>query len=732
MPKLLDQSHGAASQTFSDLWFRVADTKPRLSPHARFIRQRQGPAVRYVVEDPAGGAYYRLSEAARFFVGMLDGTRTTDEAWHACLAQLGDEAPTQRECLDLLAQLQLYGLLVGDQPLAPDMIAERQQRFRSQRRKRRTGNWLFYHIPLLNPEPVLHPLRGILRLAWGWPGAIVFTALSLWAVFELIVNIDRIGSSFNNVLDPSNIIWLAAAFLAIRFLHELGHATACKAMGGRCTEIGVMLIALIMPLPYCDASSSWRFPDTWRRVLVALGGIFIELALAAGATIVWAHAEPGLTRTLAFNIMIISGATTFVFNLNPLLRYDGYYILSDLTGTPNLANRAKELWKHLVLTKLFGVLSSKSPPVRDIAEARFLLTYHALALPYRLTVVTAILILVMGQYLSLGIILAVFFGFIWLVLPVVMCAWYLATSPQLLGRRARAIGATLAIVGPLVAVFLWLPLPASARVPAVVDWSDLGTLRAESPGYLREVRIAPGERTKAGDLVFVFDNPTLVRDRDAARARVDRAEAVLDAAAADAPAKRRVAETHLSLARDELAELERQVRALRITAPTEGRLVTPRSTGHELEQGAGRFVRKGEVLAYVLPDAGPTLLAAVTDEIAPRVLQQLEPGSTRASARLRGTAGTQIDATVARVWPAGTRELPTTALASSTGGAILQDPADPRRALSPITQVELVPEASDTLLQGRRGRVRIELPAEPLAPRLVRHIRALIDARLGR
>lgn len=736
MPSFFDHNQGAASQTFSDMWFRIAETRPRVSPHARFVRQQQGSGIRYVVEDPTSGSYYRLSEAARYFVGMLDGQRTADHAWRACLAQLGDEAPTQRECLDLLAQLQLYGLLAGDQPLAPDMIAERQQRFRKNRRKKRTGNWLFYHIPLINPEPVLHPLRGPLRLIWGWPGALAFLALAAWALFDLITNIDRIGSAFNNVLDPSNLVWLGIAFLAIRILHELGHATACKAMGGRCTEIGVMLIAMIMPLPYCDASSSWRFPETWKRVLVAMGGILIELALAAVAAIVWAHSEPGALRTTAFNVMVISGITTFVFNLNPLLRYDGYYILSDLTGSPNLASRAKDLWKHLVFTKLFGVVGHKPPPVRDGAEARFLLLFHALAVPYRFTVVTAILLVILGQYLSLGLVLAAVFSVIWLVLPIVAAAWYLATNPTLVGRRARAIGATAAIIGPLLGAFLFLPLPADARVPAVVDWKGLRPLRAEAPGYLASLAITPGGWAEAGETILTFDNPTLVRDRNAAAARLRRAEAMLDAAAADEPAKRRVAETHLTLAANALADLDRQVASLTVRAPVAGRVVTPRTSAHELEQSLGRFVRKGEILAFVLPDTGPTLLAAVTDDLAPRVLPRLTPGASTAQARLRGSAGTEIDATVTRVWPAGSRELPTTALASSTGGMILQDPEDPRRALNPITQIELEPhaEANDLagLMHGRRGRVRIELPPEPLAPRLVRHFRALIDARLGR
>ena len=114
----------------------------------RFIRQKHGPTVSFVIDDPAGGQFYRLSESARFFLGLLDGRRTVDEAWEACLAQLGDDAPTQKECIELLAQMQLYGLLVGDQPISADMVPERQSRDSGSRRlKQRTGNWMFLQYP---------------------------------------------------------------------------------------------------------------------------------------------------------------------------------------------------------------------------------------------------------------------------------------------------------------------------------------------------------------------------------------------------------------------------------------------------------------------------------------------------------------------------------------------------------------------------------------------------------
>jgi putative peptide zinc metalloprotease protein len=728
-PALLREPPG---ETFSDVWYRVAETRPRLSAHARFVRQRQGRIVSYVVEDPAAGHYYRLSEPARFFVGMLDGRRTADDAWRACLAQLGDEAPTQRECLELLAQLQLFGLLSGDEPIAPDMLAERQQRFRRQRVNARTGHWLYFNIPLMNPEPVLHTLRGPLRLAWGWPGLLLLSAVGLWALAEVLTSLDRLEGAFNNILDPANVALIGVSFLAIRLIHEIGHATACKAMGGRCTEIGVMLIAFVLPLPYCDASSSWRFPETWRRVMVALGGVLIELLIASVAAIVWARAEPGTLRAVAFNVMLISGVTTLLFNLNPLLRYDGYYVLSDLTGIPNLASRARELWKHLIVGRAFGVLGSRPPAVSGSSEAWFLLLYHALAVPYRLLIVASILLIVLGQYLSIGLVLAAVFGVIWLVVPVVSAAWYLISNPQLVGRRARALGVTAAVLLPAAALAGFVPLPAHATAPATIETAGLEPLRAGTDGYLREILVAPGDRAEAGAAVFVLSNPTLEADLVSARARVRGAEAALDAATTQAPSRRRIAETELERARSGATDLAREVEGLRIAAPVGGTVAAPRGAQLDLGNAIGRFVRRGEILAYVMPTDRPVVVAALSDDLASRVVPGLSPGRTHASVRLRGSAGTATRSVVTRIWPAGTRELPSAAFAASTGGGVLQDPYNPRRALHPLTQVELTPEPGARLAHGRRGLVRFELPRQPLLPRVISHVSGLIEARSDR
>lgn len=716
--------------TFADMWYRVADMKPRVSVHARFVRQRHGPSVSYVIDDPAGGHFYRLSESARFFLGLLDGKRTVDEAWEACLAQLGDDAPTQKECIELLSQMQLYGLLVGDQPISADMVPERQSRFKQQRLKQRTGNWMFFNIPLANPEPILRGLQPYLKVMWGLPGLIAWLALVLAAFVVFITHTDRLGSSLNGILDPSNLVWIGVLFLFIRAIHEFGHAMACKAMGGRCTEIGVMLIAMLLPLPYCDASSSWKFDQTWRRVVVACGGMIVEFVFAAIATFVWAFSEPGLIHALAFNLMVISSVTTFLFNINPLLRYDGYYVLCDVAGSPNLAQRSKSLWYYLIQRRMFGVVNARPPYARDAAEIRLMLVYHLLAVPYRLMITFSILAIIMTQYLSVGLVLAVFFAFIWFVWPVLNGTWFLLTSPALMGKRSRSIGISLAVVLPILILIGLIPLPSSNTLPGVVEAVGLRVVRTESSGYVQNVVAVPGELVSQGDVLFVLDNPSFIAEAAAAEARLEQAKIALDDSTIRGNAAREVAEARYERMLAETEEYRKRVADLTIVAPTDGVFAGGGGTGLDILNMPGRFMERGAILAVVIPEENYVVRVAVPDANAGTVLPAVTKESPKASVRLKGSASNTIRADVTRVWPAGSNELESMQFSAMTGGAFTTTPGQNSTTIESFTLFDVKPESIKGMLPGRRANVRIRLEPSTLLSRFTKRARQFVDGRL--
>ena len=146
--------------------------------------------------------------------------------------------------------------------------------------------------------------------------------------------------------DWRNLVWLFATIGVVKVLHELGHALACKHFGGEVPEMGVLLLVFV-PCLYCDVTDAWRFPSKWQRILVSAAGMLVELVIASVATIVWWYAQPGLVQLVALDVMIICTVNTLAVNGNPLLRYDGYYILSDLVESPNLWQRSRDALSNL-------------------------------------------------------------------------------------------------------------------------------------------------------------------------------------------------------------------------------------------------------------------------------------------------------------------------------------------------------------------------------------------------
>lgn len=729
---------GEHQPSLSELWHKVADTRPKLASHAQIIRQSFGPHVVYIVEDPAAGQFYRLSESAYFFLGLLDGRCTVDEAWESAGVQLGESSPTQRECVDLLGKLQLYGLLIGDLPLSAEMIAERQLMARKQDLQRRTGRGMAMLIPLVNPERLLEALSPVLRVIFSRWG---LAAWSIWMLIGLVAGLSswrQFGSQFNQILDPGNLFFLALLLTVLRGWHEFGHACACKAMGGRCTEIGLMLVAYVIPFPYCDATSAWRFPEVYRRVVVAAGGVLFEMVLASLAAVIWSVTEPGLIKTLCFNTMVISGITTLVFNLNPLLRYDGYYILSDVLGAPNLSQRSIEFWKFLIEKFAFNIRAPRPPSIRSTGEAWLLLVYGALSWPYRLFVTFSLVAIIGGRYLSVGLVLATVLLFMWFVWPLLKGLNYLVSSPRLLGRRGRAVGVVAGTLGVLVLLLGIIPFPAASFASGTVEPTRREPVRALEVGFVDQVLVKVGDLVKKDQPLVILRSADIDASVLAAEARVEVARAELDAAPSNNPAKRQIARLKLESALRDSEQARLEAGRLVVAAPMDGR-VHAQGGQLSLDSLVGRSVKRGELFAQILTDE-LIVKATLSDREHSYVFRGASDtwNAVRASARIRGRAGSLIPCTVQRVAPAASRILSSPAASSLAGGDVAIDPTDKERTRTLVPQfiVEVrpveepgAPAAHRPLRPGQYARVRLAAPSEPLAAQWWRRARQYLAAR---
>src|SRR5689334_4820421 len=331
----------------SNAWYRVAALKPRLRPHARLYRHRYRGEVWYLLQDPASGRVHRFTPAARTLIAAMDGRRTVEEIWELANRRLGERSPTQDQLIQLLGQLHGADLLLSD--VSPDVaeLFSRGERDMKARRRAAYGNPMAVRLPLWDPNGFLDRARSWLDRLWSGWGAALWLAVVLPALLLVPPHWPELTHNFSDrVLALDNLVVLYLLFPFIKAFHELGHASATKAGGGEVHDLGLILLVL-MPVPYVEASAASAFSSKWRRATVGAAGMAAELFLAALAFYLWLAVEPGMIRAALFNLMLIAGVSTVIFNGNPLLRYDAYYILCDLIEMPNLSARALRYWAYL-------------------------------------------------------------------------------------------------------------------------------------------------------------------------------------------------------------------------------------------------------------------------------------------------------------------------------------------------------------------------------------------------
>jgi putative peptide zinc metalloprotease protein len=485
--------------------------------------------------------------------------------------------------------------------------------------------------------------------------------------------------------------------------------------------MGIMLL-VFTPVPYVDASCSWAFRSKYHRALVGAGGMLVEVFLAALAFYVWLGAEPGAVRAVAYNALIVGGATTLLFNANPLLRFDGYYILSDLLEMPNLGTRANKYVGHLVERYGFGNRDAEVPHTAPGEPAR-LVTYAVSAFLYRIFVVVAILMWILDQFFIAGLLLGAFAAVGWFGIPLYRALRHLFTSPRLRKRRPRALalsGGTLAVV---LAILLLIPVPLRTRAEGVVWIPEDAMVRAGSEGFVSRVVAEPGARVERGALLVETRAPDLEVEVRTQEARVRE----LEARHAEERTRDRVASQmtseELLYARQNLARARERMAELAIRSRTSGSFVIPRS-----QDLPGRFVVKGELLAYVVDLRTITVRAVVPQDDVDLVRQRTSDVQVRLAERLSET----YPAVVKRIVPAASEELPSGALGVGGGGAVPVDPTEPsgERAVQKVFEVELeLPARVPVVNSGGRVYVRFGHGREPLALQWYRRIRQLFLSR---
>ena len=499
---------GSTGAPLDTAWMQVAALRPRLAEHVEVVEHRYRGETWYVLADQLTATHFRCTPLVRDFLALLDGEHTVAEAYQACAGQDGEALPDRLEVLHVLTALQSSQLLLGAVPPDSTELYARQRLMRRSRWLRRLASPLALQIPLLDPDELL-------ARATPWVKPLFSPVfLYLWFLFVALTAFSAVNqwSALNvhweaRFLDPGNLLSLWLLYPLVKGLHELGHGFATRVWGGEVHEMGVIIL-VFTPVPYVDASASSAFASRQQRMVVAAAGIMVELMLAGIALLLWSYSSPGLLRDVCFNVMVIGGVSTLLFNGNPLLRFDGYYVLTDLLEIPNLRARANQYLGYLLKRYLLK-LKAQLPVTADGRERAWLLAYAILAGIYRLFIGFTIALFIAGKYFFIGVSLA-----LWLIVGQMLVPLYrmftgLATQARSQSRLLRlglvsGGGVVLLVLGLFV-----MPVSDSTHAEGIVQLPENAQIRSRAAGFVHAIIKQNGQQVHAGEPLMQMQNREL-------------------------------------------------------------------------------------------------------------------------------------------------------------------------------------------------------------------------------
>ena len=713
----------ARSSTFSDHWHRVAGLRLALRPTLRIHRQSFRGETWYVVRDPMNDSFFRLRPQGYAFAARLSPERTVEKVWEELLEAAPENALGQEDVIHLLTQLHHANLLYVRGSADAGRIFERVERKRVQQLQNRLMNFMYPHFPLVDPDRFLNAISPLIRFLCGPVGMVLWVAVMGLGVKTVIDHASELSAQTEGVLAPSNWWALFLGMVLLKSVHEFGHAAACKLYGGEVHTMGVAML-IFTPMPFVDATSSWGFQSRWKRAIVGAAGMIAELPMAALAALFWAHSASGLAHSVSFNMMWIASVTSLLFNMNPLVRFDGYYIISDLLDIPNLSQRATQMVTYLAEKYLLGGQAGVSP-ANSRSEAVYLTVYAVLSGAYKLFMSCSIMLYVGTKYLILGMFIAASAFVTWAIVPAVKLLKYLAVSPSLSRSRPRAIAVCLLWALVLGGLLGAVPLPRRFRAPGVVEAVHFAQVSPETPGKLVKFLVKSGSRVTSGMALAELENPTLDLDLRLARSQLDEIAATEQKATTQALADLEPLKQRRRAVESVVANLEAQKAALTVRARQDGVWQAPRGTALE-----GSWVQRGDSLGSLVDPGEWRFTAVVSQEEASELFVDK---IGRVELRLFAQDTESVDVKSYKIIPYQQRDLPSAALGMLGGGDIQVANNDKTgvKSTEPFFQIEAALAGSSEVLflHGRSGQLRLTLAPEPLLMQVGRKLRQLVQKR---
>ncbi|QDT01039.1 hemolysin D [Adhaeretor mobilis] len=605
----------------------------RVRPDLAARKQRYQGRNYWVVKEPVGLQYYRFEEEEFAILQMLDGESSLEEIAEQFEADFPPQTIRVEELQNFIGMLHKSGLVLSDASGQGVQLKERRD---EKKRKELIGslsNVLAFRFRGFDPERILNGIYPWVSWFFTPTATILSICLALCALTLVIVQFDVFQArlpSFHSFFAAQNWLVLGSVLMVTKIIHEFGHGLSCKHFGGECHEMGVMFLVLT-PCLYCNVSDSWMLPNRWHRAAIGAAGMYVEVVIASVATFIWWFSEPGWLNYLALNVMFVSSVSTILFNANPLLRYDGYYILSDILEIPNLRQKASSILNRKLGNWCLGLEEQEDPFLPKRHQALFAF-YTVASFLYRWMILLSILyflnqvfepygLKVLGQAIAC----ASLYGLI--VMPFVKLFKFFRVPGRIQKVKRLRMFVSLLIIAGLISTLFLVPLPSSVIALFELEPHGAESVYIEAPGIL-EWAVEPGVRVEKGDLLAQLKNV----DLEMAIARLEGEKSSLNTQlrtlrqmrfrdrGEQASLELNVTREKLAAVDDQLAQKLKDRERLKITAPVAGTVIPPfripepkGDQEEELASWTGSPLDEQNLGALLTPDGPQNLLCQIGD-----------------------------------------------------------------------------------------------------------------------
>ena len=549
-------------------------------------RQMVRGAPTYVAHDPVAFRNHALTPLEYRILCSFGFDRSLVDTFDALVRERLLAADDEEEFYEFVLSLHGMGLLV-----VPGLPADTVwRRYHQRREAMRTGpmRWLVsLRVSFGNPDAFLRALLPYAAWLFSVPGLLLWGALLVTAMWQCAGQFGALFGGAAGLLELQNLPVLWVALVLLKGLHELGHAMAIKRFGGAVPDFGVIFMFLT-PCAYVDANASWTFPSRWHRLFVALGGMYVETMIAFVFMLIWLATPPGLLHDVSHSVVVLASITTLLININPLIKFDGYYAFSDLIGVVNLQERAMKCLRGAVESLLLGLPREQ---LRHGDWERLLIWLYAPAsFVYRMSLAVGITSLVLMTWPAVGVVLGAAFAWMLIGAPLKRLAVYLWSDERTQSVRLRARFVTVAGLLAVVLLLAFTPMSRSIVAPGVLDPGVRRSVRAPADAFVQSIEVKAGQVAAAGAQLCRLRDRELERQLLEAEAELRVARVEFDTHELVDPVRASVVDARIAFLQGRLAEMRDRRRSLSMTAPERATVV---DSGDVV---AGQFVRQGQEL----------------------------------------------------------------------------------------------------------------------------------------